>query len=125
MNQQVSVPNDFTTQVVPDLIMTLSSGNVVQGSFNVGSLATVNTSSNAIASITGITAGFSSSGGGGSEFGLTFNGISNASFSVWASTNLVTWQWEGAAAQIVPGGYQFFDPASTNAPCRFYRISAP
>jgi hypothetical protein len=125
VNQQVSVPNDFSTSVVPDLIMTLSSGNLVQGSFSVGSLATVNTSSNAIASITGITPGFSSSGGGGNEFGLTFNGITNTSFSVWASTNLVNWQWEGAAAQIGPGEYQFFDPASTNAPCRFYRISAP
>ena len=125
VNQQVSVPNDFTTQVVPDLIMTLSSGNLVQGSFTVGSMATINTSSNAIASITGITAGFSSSSGGGNEFGLTFNGISNTSFSVWASTNLMDWQWDGPAAQIGPGEYQFFDPASTNAPCRFYRISAP
>lgn len=124
VNQQVSVPNDFTTQVVPDLIMTLSSGNLVQGSFTVGSMATINTSSNAVASITDITPGFSGSGGG-NEFGLTFDGITNASFSVWASTNLVDWVWEGAAAEVNPGRYQFFDPASTNAPCRFYRISAP
>lgn len=124
VNQQVSVPNDFSTSVVPDLIMTLSAGNEVQGSFTVGSMGSVNTSSNAIASITDLTPGFSSSGGG-NEFGLMFNGLSNTSFSVWTSTNLVDWEWEGPAAEENPGQYQFFDPASTNAPCRFYRISAP
>jgi beta-galactosidase len=124
VNQQVSVPNDFTTQVVPDLIMTLSSGNYIQGSFSVGSLATVNTSSNAIASITALTPVFLTSGGS-NQFELMFNGISNASFSVWASTNLVNWAWEGAATEINPGQYRFLDPASANAPCRFYRISAP
>ena len=125
VNQQVSVPNDFTTQVVPDLIMTLNSGNIVQGSFTVGSLLTVNTSSNAIASITALTPGFSPAGGGAREFALTFNGLTNASYSVWSSTNLVTWQWDGPVSQIAAAQYQFFDPASTNSPCRFYRISAP
>ena len=124
VNQQVSVPNDFTTQVVPDLIMTLSSGNIVQGSFSVGSLAIVNTSSNAVASITNLTPGVSSAGNG-NEFGLAFNGLTHTSFSIWASTNLADWAWEGAATEMNPGQYQFFDPASTNAPCRFYRISAP
>jgi hypothetical protein len=124
VNQQVSVPNDFTTQVVPDLIMTLSSGNIVQGSFSVGSVASVNTSSNAVASITALTPGFLSSGGG-NEFVLTFNGLTSTSYSVWASTNLLDWAWAGPAAEIHPGQYQLFDPASTNAPCRFYRISSP
>jgi autotransporter-associated beta strand protein len=124
VNQQVSVPNDFTTQVVPDLIMTLSSGNVVQGSFTVGSMANVNTSSNAVSSIMAITPVFSTSVGG-NQFGLVFNGLTNASFSVWASTNLVDWQWEGTAGEVNLGQYQFFDPGSTNAPSRFYRISSP
>ena len=124
VNQQVSVPNDFTTPVVPDLIMTLSAGKAVQGSFSVGSLAIINPSSNAVASITDITPDFSSSGGS-NEFALRFNGITNANYSVWASTNLMDWQWDGPAAQIATGEYQFFDPTSTNAPSRFYRISAP
>jgi hypothetical protein len=124
VNQQVSVPNDFTTQVVPDLIMTLSSGDIIQGSFSVGSVTNVNTSSNAIASITALTPFFSTSVGG-NQFGLVFNGLTNASFSVWASSNLVDWQWEGTAGQVHLGQYQFFDPGSTNAPSRFYRISSP
>ncbi len=127
-NQQVSVPNDFTTPVVPDLIMTLNSGNVVQGSFRVGSMAAAGiSSSNAIASITGISGAFSPAAGGGNQFRLTFTALANASFSVWSSTNLVNgqWQWDGPTAEATPGQYQFFDPASTNAPYRFYRISAP
>jgi hypothetical protein len=124
VNQQVSVPNDFTTQVVPDLIMTLSSGNIIQGTFSVGSITAANTSSNAVWSITGITPVFSTLGGG-TQFDLMFSGLTNTSYSVWASTNLASWQWEGPAAEISPGRYQFFDPASTEAPCRFYRISSP
>ena len=41
VNQTVSLPDDFTTQIVPDQILTLKSGNVVSGSFTVGSMATV------------------------------------------------------------------------------------
>src|SRR5207302_4864233 len=68
VNQQVSLPNDFTTQVVPDLILTLSSGNVLQGSFRVGSMAVRGTtSSDAVSSITGIRESFSPAGGGGNE----------------------------------------------------------
>ena len=124
VNQQVSLPNDFTQPVVPDLIMTLTAGNVLQGSFRIGSMTVSTTSSNAVSSIKGITPFFSTSGGG-NQFGLTVRGITNASYSVWASTNLLNWEWEGAAAEIDLGEYQFFDPASTNAPRRFYRISAP
>ena len=125
VNQQVSVGNDFTTQVVPDLIMTLSSGNIVQGSFTVGSMASVGvTSSNAISSINGIKEIFTTLGGS-KEFGITFSAVSNASYSIWSSSNLVNWAWAGAVSEISPGLYQVFDPASTNAPCQFYRISAP
>ena len=82
------------------------------------------TSSNAIASITGIReAFFHPSAVAGNQFGLTFNAISNASFSVWVSTNLANgrWHWDGPSVQASPGQYQFFDPASTNAAYRFYR----
>jgi hypothetical protein len=65
------------------------------------------------------------SSGGGNEFVLTFNGLTSTSYSVWASTNLLDWAWDGPAAETHPGQYQLFDPASTNAPCRFYRISSP
>jgi autotransporter-associated beta strand protein len=127
VNQQVSLPNDFTTQVVPDLIMTLSSGNAVQGSFRIGSMATVGVSSSAaISSISGVREILQPSGGA-NQFGVTFNAIPNANFSIWSSTNLMNplWQWQGPVPEISPGEYQFFDPASTNAPYRFYRISSP
>lgn len=40
VNQQVCVAdNDFTTQIVPDQILTLRSGNVMSGSFTVGSMS--------------------------------------------------------------------------------------
>ena len=126
VNQQVSLPNDFTQPVVPDLIMTLASGNVVQGSFRVGSMTSVGVSSSyAISSISGIAEAVSPAVGGGNQFGLGFSATTNALFSVWSSTNLVNWQWEGAAVEMSPGQYQFFDAGSTNAPCKFYRISAP
>jgi hypothetical protein len=125
VNQQVSLPNDFTTPVVPDLIMTLNSGNIVRGSVSVGSMAAVGvTSSNAIASVYGLNGAFSAAGGG-SQFKLTFGGTTNTSYSVWSSTNLMNWTWDGPVTEINPGQYQFFDPASTNAPYRFYRLSAP
>jgi autotransporter-associated beta strand protein len=124
VNQQVSPPDDISQNIVSDLCMTLSSGYVVQGSFSVGSMASVNTSSNAGSSITDLTPGFSTSVGG-YQFWLVFSALTNASFSVWASTNLVDWQWEGTAGEVNLGQYQFFDPGSTNAPCRFYRISSP
>jgi beta-galactosidase len=127
VNQQVSLPDDFTQPVVPDLIMSLTAGNTLQGSFSVGSPAAILTSSNAIAGITAITPVFANSVGGGNanEFGLTFNGLTNANYSLWVSTNLINWAWDGPASEISPGQFQFFDQASTNAPNRFYRISSP
>ncbi len=125
VNQNVSVPNDFTTQVVPDQILTLTSGNVLQGSFTVGSVIAAVTSSNAIAGITKLNTVLSPVGGGASEFGVTFSGLTNVSYSLWASTNLVSWAWDGPATEINPGQFQFFDPGSTNMPQRYYRISAP
>lgn len=124
VNQQVSLPNDFTQPVVPDLIMTITAGTILQGSFRIGSEAGGTTSSNAVSSITALTP-FLSHLGGGNQFGLMLGALTNAVFSVWASTNLVDWEWQGAASESNPGEYQFFDPVLNNAPCRFYRISAP
>jgi autotransporter-associated beta strand protein len=120
VNQQVSVGNDFTTPVVPDLILTLNAGSNLQGSFRVGS----EVSSNLVSGITDLST-MPPTSGGGSPFGLLFNGFTNDSYSVWSSTNLADWTWEGAATEVHPGQYQFLDPAWTNAPSRFYRVSKP
>jgi hypothetical protein len=64
-------------------------------------------------------------GGGSESFGLLFNGSSNATYSVWASTNLLNWLWLGTAGESGPGQYGFSDGSATNWPARFYRVSAP
>jgi len=124
VNQNVSVPNDFTTQVVPDQILSLASGNTLTGSFGVSSVVAGVTSSNAVASINSLTPIFSSTSGG-KEFGLNFNAVAGTSFSLWESTNLMNWAWDGPATEMSSGHYQFLDPGSTNSPRRFYRISSP
>jgi alpha-tubulin suppressor-like RCC1 family protein len=58
-------------------------------------------------------------------FDLNFSGATNAAYTVWASTNLLNWISLGTAAESPPGQYQFIDPAATNWPQRFYRLSAP
>jgi alpha-tubulin suppressor-like RCC1 family protein len=60
----------------------------------------------------------------GPELNLDFFGSSNATYSVWASTNLQNWIKIGSAAEISAGQYQFVD-ALTNSPQQFYRASAP
>lgn len=124
-NQQVSPANDINANDVPDLFMTLSSGNVLQGSFSVGSNS--NLVSGAAGSLNGPISVLYPSGGGSNanQIELNFTGYTNTSYSVWASTNLVNWQWEGPATQANPGQYEFFDQSSTNFPYRFYRITAP
>ena len=124
VNQNVSVPNDFTTQVVPDQILSLASGNNLTGSFGVASMVAGGTSSNAIAGITSIRP-TSSPSPGGNEFSLTFNGIPSTSYSLWISTNLMNWVWDGPAVEMTSGHYQFIDTGSTNSPRGFYRISSP
>lgn len=66
-----------------------------------------------------------SSGGMGGTFGLTFNGSSNATYRIWASTNLLEWDELGTATETPPGLYQFTDPAASNWAARFYRVGAP
>ncbi|HEV2696152.1 MAG TPA: LamG-like jellyroll fold domain-containing protein [Verrucomicrobiae bacterium] len=62
---------------------------------------------------------------GGGNFDLNFSGSSNATYSVWASTNLSAWNLIGSTIESVPGQYQYLDVNTTNYPQRFYRISAP
>jgi Beta-L-arabinofuranosidase, GH127 middle domain/Beta-L-arabinofuranosidase, GH127 catalytic domain/3-keto-disaccharide hydrolase len=63
--------------------------------------------------------------GGNADFNLNFFGNSNATYSVWASTNLLNWTRIGTAAEDSPGKYAFTDAAATNWLRRFYRLSAP
>jgi autotransporter-associated beta strand protein len=122
VNQVVSLPNDFTSSVVPDLLLTLNSGNILQGSFVIGSATTALT--NAIAAVSHLAANFSNAGGS-NQLRVSFNGLSSTNYSVWASSNLMQWQWAGSATEVSSGSYQFLDPASATAPNRFYRISSP
>ncbi|HEV2327516.1 MAG TPA: glycoside hydrolase family 2 TIM barrel-domain containing protein [Verrucomicrobiae bacterium] len=124
-NQQVSPANDISANIVPDLFMTLSSGNVLQDSFTVGSNS--NLVSAAAGSLNGpINVLVSPTGGlNGHQVELNFNANASSGYSVWASTNLVTWQWDGTATQGGSGQYEFFDQLATNSPCRFYRITSP
>jgi hypothetical protein len=86
-------------------------------------LATINIAPPGVPQLTGITG---NAGSPGNEvFTLNFSGSSNATYSVWASTNLSLWDWIGTAIETPPGLYQFTDPAASNLPARFYRVSAP
>ena len=124
-NQQVSPANDISANVVPDLFMTLSSGNVLQGSFTVGSNS--NLASTAAGSLNGPINVLTSASGAlnGNQVELNFGGNANTGYSIWSSTNLVNWQWDGTATQAGLGQYEFFDQLATNSPCRFYRITSP
>jgi alpha-tubulin suppressor-like RCC1 family protein len=62
---------------------------------------------------------------GAGSFVLNFSGATNASYSVWAATNLINWVNLGIATEAPPGQYQFTDETVTNWPQRFYQLSAP
>jgi hypothetical protein len=124
VNQQVSLPNDFSTPVVPDLLLTLTPGTVLQGSFRVGSTVSAPGFADAIASIAE-TKPVITSTETGNHFELDFNAFTNMSFSIWASTNLLDWEWMDAAVEVAPGQYQFRDAVEPQLPVRFYRIGAP
>jgi len=68
-------------------------------------------------------AGFAQSGTQG--FTVSFNGLSNATYGVQASTNLVSWSRLGTASQPSPGQFLFLDTGVTNWPWRFYRVTSP
>jgi alpha-tubulin suppressor-like RCC1 family protein len=58
-------------------------------------------------------------------FILRFNGYYKATYSIYASTNLLQWQPLGLATQISFGQFQFLDTQNTNVSQCFYRAGAP
>jgi len=56
---------------------------------------------------------------------LSFTGLSNATYSVLASTDLTNWTRIGAASQPSTGQFFFYDTSVTNLPQRFFRIRSP
>lgn len=126
-NQEVSIASDISSNIVPDLYMTLKSGSVLQGSFSVGSNS--NLVSTAAGSLGGPISVLVPPGAGSptntSPVELTFDAYTNLSYSIWASTNLLDWEWDGTAMQTTPGQYRFTDSSSTNLPHRYYYISSP
>jgi alpha-tubulin suppressor-like RCC1 family protein len=62
-------------------------------------------------------------GSAGGPFTLNFAGLTNASYRVWASTNLTNWSALGAPNQVQPGVFQFTDAGGLA--WRFYRVSCP
>jgi hypothetical protein len=69
--------------------------------------------------------GWNSASETNAAFDLNFTGSSNATYSVWSSTNLFNWVNLGTAAEVTPGVYNFIDTSATNSPQQFYRLSAP
>ena len=66
-------------------------------------------------------------GGGGFQF--SFTNWPGLTFTVLAATNPTqppaAWSALGAPTEISPGYYECYDPAATNSPPRFYRVSSP
>ncbi len=58
-------------------------------------------------------------------FHMTIQGYPEIAYSVWGSTNLVTWEFLGRPAQGSPGVLQFLDSSAMNLAQRFYRVSTP
>jgi hypothetical protein len=58
-------------------------------------------------------------------FALRFAGFTNATYSVYASTDLTNWSWLGAPDQPTPGQFLLSDSASTDRPWRFYQVRSP
>jgi alpha-tubulin suppressor-like RCC1 family protein len=57
---------------------------------------------------------------------LSFTGPTNATYTVFAATNLPgTWVPIGSATSVSPGTFQFVDPVGTNSTTRFYRVQWP
>jgi Vibrio cholerae sialidase, lectin insertion len=74
---------------------------------------------------------FSATGGAGGAngFQFAFSNVTNADFTVLATTNLALpladWNVLGNIPEISSGQYQFTDPGATNYPQRFYQVVSP
>jgi alpha-tubulin suppressor-like RCC1 family protein len=58
-------------------------------------------------------------------FNVVFSGHSNATYRVWASTNLLDWEPLGSASAISNGWFKFMDFDAAAFPHRFYKAGAP
>jgi alpha-tubulin suppressor-like RCC1 family protein len=60
-------------------------------------------------------------------FSFSFNGDTNGSYRIWASTNLTSWTPLAVVSrpQDQTSIYSFTDRTSTNLPQRFYRVTSP
>ena len=56
---------------------------------------------------------------------LSFTGLSNVTYRVLASTNLINWSLLGSASQPFPGQFLYTDASVTNLPQRFFRVRSP
>jgi alpha-tubulin suppressor-like RCC1 family protein len=72
-----------------------------------------------------IQAGYYSNGPTKSAFVLGFTGLTNTGYTVWRSSDFVTWSFLGSATQNPPGQFTFSDYTITNASTRFYRVRSP
>jgi alpha-tubulin suppressor-like RCC1 family protein len=59
------------------------------------------------------------------SFRVQFSGASNATYSIWGTTNLADWTALGPAYATNGGLFFFADGLATNLPCRFYRVQTP
>jgi autotransporter-associated beta strand protein len=122
-NQQVSPAEDISSNVVPDLFMTLGNGSILQGSFTIGSNTNLATAGNFTGPINILYSPNDAFSGNPVE--LNFSGAPNTGYSIWTSTNLLNWLWDGGATQLSPGQYQFLDAPAPNTPQRYYYITSP
>jgi alpha-tubulin suppressor-like RCC1 family protein len=58
-------------------------------------------------------------------YAVSFTGDSNATYRVWASTNLTHWQLLGPAIPASNGWFQYTDFGASQWPQRFYKAGAP
>ena len=56
---------------------------------------------------------------------LSFSGVTNLTYRVWASTNLGNWQVLGSPTQVQPGQFVYADAGALGNARRFYRVSLP
>lgn len=63
--------------------------------------------------------------GADGQWRIQFSGTAGDHYSVLESSNLLHWEFVGAAVETSPGSFEFSDPGSGNQPCRFYRLRSP